>query len=52
MVLQAGRVVCEDGRYLGGRAVARLTPHRDERSDALPHVDAHVDAGEGSRGLR
>jgi N-acyl-D-aspartate/D-glutamate deacylase len=26
MVLQAGRVVCEDGRYLGGRAGSRLTP--------------------------
>jgi N-acyl-D-amino-acid deacylase len=26
MVLQAGRVVCEDGRYLGGRAGTRLTP--------------------------
>lgn len=26
MVLQAGRIVCEDGRYLGGRAGTRLTP--------------------------
>lgn len=28
LVLQAGRVVCEGGRYLGGRAGTRLTPSR------------------------